>query len=664
MKIGNKVELTQTQKLSGKSPAKISHSKSGKSGKAVSSRDKAELIREKEAESGRKLGIIGEAKKAGTARPKKNWTVMHYLSIGDVQEEIWLSDLLKMQEAGSNSKMNLLAQVDRGDEFNTVKWHGGKPGTTRYYLTPQKDPERLTSEEIAHYGQTNAADHKNLEDFLAWGMKNYPAEHYLVIVEGHGSGVTGTLWDAGKEAKTHDTMTLPELSGAVKRAEQKTGVDKDQVMVEIDSCLMGTAEMAYEMKDSAALLNDSQAVVYCLDLRPDLALRTPGAGDFSLREMGENIAEIKAKRIGEKNPMGTNALIDLKQMPNLKKAVLDFKKAVKHSPEAKETLKAILEVESRPNFESDTTISFFASDFHSLAQGVAQNRNLKDPELQKAARKLKAVLDKALIKQSRWEDNAEFNKNAVGIGVTTASEPAFYAKTGYSELAFEQDTGWGEFMTSYAPEVKAGGKAGLSDPVFEMPLSQDFTDEDGIPRRYVIDEDKTAGVSQKWLGNKAGFKKEVAEAKRRIKNLKYETEIPPIKQKDKIFSILANTGMMLEAWQSTVSEPVQKIIVETLSIASGKPELAGEILKTGLLALSGLDKEVSAKTIADSARNLLESKANIRPGLKNKVGALLIGILAKSTRNDRVIAALNQGGLDAEKQLKAVADLNKSPKAS
>ena len=641
MKIGNKVELTQTQKLSGKSPAKISHSKSGKSGKAVSSRDKAELIREKEAESGRKLGIIGEAKKAGTARPKKNWTVMHYLSIGDVQEEIWLSDLLKMQEAGSNSKMNLLAQVDRGDEFNTVKWHGGKPGTTRYYLTPQKDPERLTSEEIAHYGQTNAADHKNLEDFLAWGMKNYPAEHYLVIVEGHGSGVTGTLWDAGKEAKTHDTMTLPELSGAVKRAEQKTGVDKDQVMVEIDSCLMGTAEMAYEMKDSAALLNDSQAVVYCLDLRPDLALRTPRAGDFTLREMGENIADIKAKRIGEKNPMGTNALIDLKQMPNLKKAVLDFKKAVKHSPEAKETLKAILEVESRPNFESDITISFFASDFHSLAQGVAQNRNLKDPELQKAARKLKTVLDKALIKQSRWEDNAEFNKNAQGMGITTASDSRFYQKTGYSELAFEQDTGWGEFMTSYAPGVKAGGKAGLSDPVIKLDKT-----------------DKTAQIAKQWLQDKPGLKKEIVQIKRRIKNLKYDRTLTPMEKQSKVTAI-SFSSTIIDDFNNKADMSEQKaadLITQVFTMAASSMVME-DVIKTGLLVISALEGEVSGKTISEAARRVLITQDNIHQKAKLLYGSEFIKYLAKTTRNDRVIAALNEGGLNPEKQLKAVADL-------
>jgi len=666
MKIGNKINLNREEKmLSTPGGVKASGRKNAKSKKPVSTKDRAALGREKDENSSRKLGIIGEVKKARTARPKKNWTVLHYLSIGDVQEEVWLSDLLKMQEVGSNSKMNLLAQVDRGDEHNTVQWHGGKPGATRYYLTTQADPERLTSEEIAHYGQTNAADHKNLENFLEWGIKNYPAQHYLLIVEGHGAGVTGTLWDEGKEAKAHDTMTLPELAGAIKKAEQKTGVDKDQVIVSIDSCLMGTAEMAYEMKDSAALLNDSQAIVYCSDLRPDLALRTPGAGNFSLRQMGENIADLKAKNIGEKKPMGTNALIDLKQMPKLKKAVTNFKKqAALSSPEDKETLKAILEVESRPNFECDTTVSFFASDFYSLAQGVAKNQHLKNHKLKQAALELKTVLDKAMIKHSRWEDNAEFNKNAVGIGVTTASDPAFYAKTGYRKLAFEQDTGWSEFMTSYAPGITAGGKAGLADSVFTMPLYQDFTDEEGCPCRYSINEDTTARTAQKWLKDKAAFKTEIAEAKRRIKNLKFETDTPPMEKKDLIYGLIAETGIITETWQATASEPVQTAIREILGIASGKPELLGEILKTGLLALSGLEKEISAKTLAQSARNLLETKENIRPRLKAKVGALLISILAKNTRNDKVIAALNQGGLDAEKQLKAVADLGKKQKAS
>jgi len=43
---------------------------------------------------------------------------------------------------------------------------------------------------IEDLGETNTGDPKVLSDFILWGAKNYPAEHYLVVVWNHGAG-----WD-------------------------------------------------------------------------------------------------------------------------------------------------------------------------------------------------------------------------------------------------------------------------------------------------------------------------------------------------------------------------------------------------------------------------------------------------------------------------------------
>jgi len=664
MKIAPKVNLNQGEKLSGaKPPAETLRPKAGKSRKSVYSRDRASLIREQDEKSGRKLGIIGEAKKPQAARPKKNWTVLYYGSFDDIQEQSFMRDILGMQAVSSDHNINILAQVDRGAKFHTVKQYGGKPGATRYYLTKQENVYSLTSREIEHFGQVNASNPKHLENFLTWGMKNYPARHYLVIASGHGGGIAGTLYDDCPEAEKehHDKMTLPELDSAVKKAENAAGVNKEQVIIQLCSCLMGQTETAYELKDSASLLIASQSTVHTDDNLSYLPFLARGAGDFNLREMGGQIFKSNAEQIGSKEPLGTSALVDLKQMPSVKKAVIEFEKAVKDSPASKEILKAIMEVKSRPNFHYDTPVSFYASDFVTLASSIAKNRQLKDPKLKAAAKNLNAALDKAIAEFSRREDLDEYNKNASGLGITTASEPGFYKETGYQELAFDKDTGWSKFMTSYASGVELGEKNGLLETVFELPVKHKEI-EKGDNTFFIKKQDQTALVADAWLKNKAGLKKEVALARQRIEELnKYD--LTPLEKEKKSFNILFGVHPFCEFRYASSTMPSLEAVKSVVLQAVNNQEFMSDVIKTGLLVLSALKGEISAETIAQGARNLLESKEHIKPRIRYRFGSELLSTLAAMTRNDRVIAALNQGGLNPEKQLKAVADLGKGKRS-
>jgi len=649
MKIAPKVNLNQGEKLSGtKPPAEALRPKAGKSRKPVYSKDRASLIREQDEKSGRKLGIVGEAKKAGTAQPKKNWTVLCYGTEGRLIEEVLVRNLLQLQQIGSGPKMNLLAQIDRGKEDYTVKQHGGKPGATRYYLTKGTDSERITSKEIKYLGQVNSSQPKVFQDFLEWGMKNYPAKNYLIMVFGHGVGVTGLLSDDSLEAEEqhHLRMSLPEFSGAVKYAERETGVNQDQVILDIGSCLMGTIETAAEVKDSAAWLVDSQAVISgdaIRPIRPDLALDP----DYNLDEMGKKIAQTNAIELEGKPKQNTSSLVDLKQIPQLEKAIMKFKKAAKNSPESGETLKKILEVESRPHFEENTPVSFYASDLYTIAQSVIKDRQLQAPELKEAAMELKSSLQRAVVKFS-WRQEDSDNKNAHGMGITTSSEERFYKRADYEKLAFEKETGWSEFMTTYAPGVEPHGTPRQADSVVKFGEGKNG---------------KICRMAEKWLKDSIGFNKEIAEAKRRIKNLDYNRELTAKERQDQAWQIVAQTAIMNECCLSIADMSVLKIWEELVSLASFKPEKMGNMIKTGLRVLSGLDKEISSKTLAVSARNILDSKTDLG------YGAMLIEVLAKTTNNERVIAALNLDNsdffpyhpdrFDPKKQLKAVADLGK-----
>ncbi|MCJ8275945.1 MAG: hypothetical protein HRT44_11370, partial [Bdellovibrionales bacterium] len=102
---------------------------------------------------------------------------------------------------------------------------------------------------------------EQLYDFIQWGVQQYPAENYMVIVWGHGqgwgSGQINTTLDsvfAGRfgglafQENSDDFLTTPALSRVLEKVQNETF--KNQKSIDIyasDACLMQMGEVAYEL---------------------------------------------------------------------------------------------------------------------------------------------------------------------------------------------------------------------------------------------------------------------------------------------------------------------------------------------------------------------------------------------------------------------------------
>ena len=103
---------------------------------------------------------------------------MVYLAGDNDLDSAGVVDLGEMKQVGSSDQINIVAQFDRA---------GAKVRPKRYLL---RKGTTLAKDVVATLGETNMGDPNVLQDFLAWGAKNYPAEHYLVVIWNHGAG-----WD-------------------------------------------------------------------------------------------------------------------------------------------------------------------------------------------------------------------------------------------------------------------------------------------------------------------------------------------------------------------------------------------------------------------------------------------------------------------------------------
>ena len=112
------------------------------------------------------------------ANTKRNWTIMVYLAGDNNLDSAGMVDLKEMKAVGSSDQIAVLAQFDRA---------GAKEATVRYCL---RKGTTVAKDAVQALGETNMGDPKVLEDFVTWGVTNYPAEHYLLVLWNHGAG-----WD-------------------------------------------------------------------------------------------------------------------------------------------------------------------------------------------------------------------------------------------------------------------------------------------------------------------------------------------------------------------------------------------------------------------------------------------------------------------------------------
>lgn len=134
---------------------------------------------------------------------------------------------------------------------------GGKPVNPR----GQVGVAVAAAPAIEDESDTDSGDPKLLFDFISWTVDNYPADHYMVILSGHGSGVLEQEFLRDESSK--GTLTIKEL-GQVFNAVKDGLTDKTgkPVVIDIlgfDSCVMGMAEVCYELAGTVKYMVSSES---------------------------------------------------------------------------------------------------------------------------------------------------------------------------------------------------------------------------------------------------------------------------------------------------------------------------------------------------------------------------------------------------------------------
>ena len=176
---------------------------------------------------------------APTARAAdKSWTVLVYMDADNNLEDVGIEDFLEMAAVGSTADVNVVVQMDRTPGFEST--YGDWTNTQRFYITPGMTPASPGTD----LGEVNMADPSELVSFVNWGIGNYPAAHYFLVLWDHGDGWQGVVVD--DDPVPNDRLNATELRTAMSTIVADNGRRID--LLGNDACRM-TLEIQYELAD-------------------------------------------------------------------------------------------------------------------------------------------------------------------------------------------------------------------------------------------------------------------------------------------------------------------------------------------------------------------------------------------------------------------------------
>ena len=112
-------------------------------------------------------------------QPKKDWTLMIYISADNDLRNFAIRNIKQMTKVGSNGHINIIVHLD-------IKLAGNKKVTKRYYI--KKDKILHLNANDPKTQRMDSGNPETLISFCNWGVSEFPAENYGLILWNHGTG--------------------------------------------------------------------------------------------------------------------------------------------------------------------------------------------------------------------------------------------------------------------------------------------------------------------------------------------------------------------------------------------------------------------------------------------------------------------------------------------
>lgn len=400
---------------------------------------------------------------------KKPWTVMVYMAGDNSLDPEGVEDLKEMKKVGSTDKLNIIAQFDR------ASGHVAR----RYYL---RKGGIVTGDAVASLGSVNTGDPKFLNDFIKWGIKNYPADHYLLVLWNHGQGWDDTDIFADERFRSLRRLTISRIRHAVfhtpvRRILERAKSDMTSRAILIDDNakdFLDNQEMKKVLADTAKLLNrklDILGMDACLMSMAEVGYQIYKNADYTVgseqTEPGGGWPHHTILSALAKNPTMTSrdlstlivdkylasyndadgvtySACDLSKADALAVAVSGLAKVLKTSLSDNAARTRLLTVRNQVQ-SYEVTDNIDLVDFCSLLAKAGAG-----PAIVSACQKVNQVVQADYVIKQGYKGSNVKESHGVAIYFPTETVSPLYAG-----LDFSKKTGWDAFLKAYLTAIRS-----------------------------------------------------------------------------------------------------------------------------------------------------------------------------------------------------------------
>jgi len=178
---------------------------------------------------------------------QKEWTILVFVNADNDLDEYGWGDLAEARKIGSSNVVNIVFQIDRSD---------GLP-CRRFYI------EKGQAQLVENMGEVDMGDYQVLTDFFDWGVENYPAKKYAMVVWNHDDGWLNnrnmSLMGISYDDQSGNHITVRQLAQSLSDMHATLGRKLD--LLAFDACLMQMIEVAWPLRDYAEVMMGSQEVI-------------------------------------------------------------------------------------------------------------------------------------------------------------------------------------------------------------------------------------------------------------------------------------------------------------------------------------------------------------------------------------------------------------------
>src|SRR3990167_4203185 len=270
------------------------------------------------------------------AAAQKNWTVLIYVNLGDgYASERSPEDLADEDKGIDDDVIKLLEKTGSTDQMNIIveRPYLKDKFTTRIQIEKSSNPDKVTSPTIQNLGFVDMGNYLTLQDFVEWGIKNYPAQHYMVITHVHGDGWydnriksfarANTRFTMSKDNYSDSVITSPQLGQVMRHAAQLIGHKVD--ILGLDSCYMLDIETATELADSTHFIIGSEDKInfeaWPFEKLPAQIAKSPAMTPEQIVKVVMDDITDRLKLPPNKDEQQTFAVLDTNGIPALNSAI-------------------------------------------------------------------------------------------------------------------------------------------------------------------------------------------------------------------------------------------------------------------------------------------------------------------------------------------------------